>query len=270
MRKKREVNASLPKMKKITRKFLIKEYIKNKKNCSQIAKQINCGEVTIWRALNKFQIKTRTSSEALKLILDTEEYRQSASKRILGKLNPNFKHGETLKKHFCIDCGNEIYYKSIRCSNCWGIFNSGTNHYLFKGEGNRTCDKIDYCSKCKKEITVGSKSGYCKSCSHKGKLNISYIDGHCYDPYPSEFNKQLKESIRDRDGHKCQYCGKTEEHERQELNKVLSIHHIDYDKTNCKETNLISLCQTCNITVNANRDYYFAFFTEVINCLLVL
>jgi hypothetical protein len=37
----------------------------------------------------------------------------------------------------------------------------------------------------------------------------------------------------------------------------LDIHHIDYDKNNLQENNLISLCQKCHGKTNFNREYWF-------------
>ena len=34
----------------------------------------------------------------------------------------------------------------------------------------------------------------------------------------------------------------------------LSVHHIDYDKPNCKENNLILLCNICHSKTNYNRN----------------
>jgi len=39
---------------------------------------------------------------------------------------------------------------------------------------------------------------------------------------------------------------------------------IDYDKTNCNEKNLISLCGLCNRKANYNRDYWFAYYSYII------
>jgi len=70
--------------------------------------------------------------------------------------------------------------------------------------------------------------------------------------YPLEFNEELKEQIRDRDDHTCQVCKLREE----QLDRALDVHHIDYDKNNCEEENLISLCRSCHMTTNHNREYW--------------
>lgn len=49
----------------ITKEFLYKEYITNKKSQSQIARIIGCDRMTIGNNLRKHHIKTRTISLAL-------------------------------------------------------------------------------------------------------------------------------------------------------------------------------------------------------------
>ena len=153
--------------------------------------------------------------------------------KLTGKLNPNFKHGETLKKHYCKDC------KTV---------------------------EINY-------DTFANGEGRCKHCArieqYKDPSNHpAWLGGLSRLPYTIEFNASLKEAIRDRDGHICQYCGKTERQEIKDYNKALAIHHIDYNKENCNDTNLISLCCECNTKANKNRDFWFAYFTEVmLSCL---
>ena len=70
-----------------------------------------------------------------------------------------------------------------------------------------------------------------KLINQSGKNNSNYIDGRCSKKY---------------------YCACGKE-----------IHHIDYDKKNCNENNLITLCLRCHRKTNANRrfwQYYFNFF----------
>ena len=93
-----------------------------------------------------------------------------------------------------------------------------------------------------------------------GKNNPNYIDGRSKFPYPLEFTPELKESIRKRDNYECQNCGMTEEEHLIVLGKTLPIHHIDYCKQNCKEDNLITLCNQCNVRANKNRDYWYSYF----------
>jgi len=90
--------------------------------------------------------------------------------------------------------------------------------------------------------------------------NPNWRGGISFEPYTPEFNRQLKELIRQRDGYKCQLCGMPEI----ENIERLSIHHIDYIKKNCLPDNLIALCRSCNGKVNSNRDYWTEYFKEKI------
>ena len=82
-----------------------------------------------------------------------------------------------------------------------------------------------------------------------GKLSSSYKNGNSTLPYGFEFTKAFKKLIRDRDSNRCQRCGAKKNKDR-----VLEIHHIDFDKINNDPTNLITLCGKCNIYFNFHRD----------------
>ena len=78
-------------------------------------------------------------------------------------------------------------------------------------------------------------------------------------PYPALFYRiSMKERIRKRDNYQCQLCGKYQS----EFTQKLTIHHIDYDKENLSDDNLTSLCRSCNSKVNANRDFWYNFFSQ--------
>ena len=84
-----------------------------------------------------------------------------------------------------------------------------------------------------------------------GKKHYNWQGGISFEPYTPEFNGQLKESIKKRDNDTCRLYGE---------NKGLAIHHIDYNKKNNNEDNLITLCRSCNSIVNFNRLYWINFF----------
>ena len=73
---------------------------------------------------------------------------------------------------------------------------------------------------------------------------------------PHRWNEILKASIRERDNHQCQICGKS----TKQNSRKLDVHHIDYDKNNLDPENLISLCLNCHRKTNGNRDIYQEYF----------
>lgn len=91
-----------------------------------------------------------------------------------------------------------------------------------------------------------------------GKNHPNWQGGITFEKYPLGWNKTFKEQIRYRDGYRCQICGKPEV----EHGKKLHIHHIDYDKNNLNEDNLITLCNSCHCRTNFRRDYWIEVFTE--------
>ena len=95
---------------------------------------------------------------------------------------------------------------------------------------------------------------------HRGEKHHNWQGGMSYNPYPLEFNKKLKLKIRARDNFVCCLCGRTEKEELEELNRVLSINHIDFNKNNCTEDNLNTLCVRCNIRINKEREKWSNYF----------
>ena len=77
-------------------------------------------------------------------------------------------------------------------------------------------------------------------------------DPHYNSPYPPEFNEKLRERIRERDGRKCVGCNKTEN----ELRKKCDVHHVDGNKYNNAEENLISYCARCHHNITDHRRKY--------------
>ena len=55
--------------------------------------------------------------------------------------------------------------------------------------------------------------------------------------YPNEFNKRTTEHIRALDNRRCRMC---------KAKRKLYVHHIDLDRENNEDNNLISLCAKCH------------------------
>lgn len=190
----------------------------------------------------------------------------------VGKNNPKYIDGRTSKKSYCIDCGTLKSENGKRCRPC---------SYKFK-------KKSYYCLDCNKELSR-KDAKRCHSCNNKnrwkslefrlkqlnrkrrsgwkhsektklmfsktrkGKDNGNWKGGVSRILYPPEFNKALKKKIYTRDGFTCQLCFKYP-------CNYLNAHHIDYDKQNCKEENLITLCRRCHNKTNNNREYWKNYF----------
>jgi len=131
------------------------------------------------------------------------------------------------------------------------------------------------CPICKKsfmaqESRAHNKRGhrvYCSAvCARTGyriyrvlSANPNWKGGLSFEPYGVEFNHDLKEAIRYRDNYTCQVSGKTEA----ELKHKLSVHHIDYDKTNNAPSNLISISKKIHGLTNGERPKWTQFFRKL-------
>jgi len=189
----------------------------------------------------------------------------------------------------CEFCGKEFelihaYIKRSKhyfCSRqCFGKWIAKTKAYTGKGHPGYKGGKTEMvCNFCGKKFwrwlseAKGCNNSYCdKTCYYnylecfggflKGEKHPGYIDGNGNFPHPLEFSEKLKEKIRQRDGNVCWCCDST----KKENGRKLAVHHIDYDKKNNKEENLISLCDSChgktNKTTNHNREFWQAYFIQ--------
>ncbi len=83
-----------------------------------------------------------------------------------------------------------------------------------------------------------------------GEKSANWHGGVSFEPYPPKFNGALKRKIRERDKYVCQLCGA----------EGKNVHHIDYDKEKCEQSNLITLCRSCHSKTNTDREEWMAYF----------
>lgn len=94
----------------------------------------------------------------------------------------------------------------------------------------------------------------------RGSLHPNWKGGISFEEYPINWTATLRRSIRERDRYTCKICS------LQQGDKVLDIHHIDYNKKNCNPENLITLCHRCHPRTNYNREYWKEFFKKFNLC----
>ena len=128
----------------------------------------------------------------------------------------------------------------------------------------RRKEKLIKCEECEALFyPVNSNIKYCsmecKNKAHSSRMtglnNSNYKTG---ENYKSEFIK-IREKIKARDNFKCRYCMCEEEiitylskgEEKKKSNLV--IHHIDENKHNNSESNLLTLCASCHITLHKTK-----------------
>lgn len=126
----------------------------------------------------------------------------------------------------------------------------------------------NHTKKAKKKLSIAKKGKL--NPEHSLRMlrenNPNWKGGITFEPYGIEFDKDLKDKIRERDNFTCQICSIDE----QNLKRKLSIHHIDYDKQNNKEENLISLCNICHCKTEYNRLKWILYFQTKLNKMEVI
>ena len=204
-----------------------------------------------------------------------------------GKNNPAYKDGRSLKLNYCLDCGKQIKWDSKRCIKCnaviFGKKHNGKNNPFF-GKYHTEKSKLkmgkirngienpayidgrtlikNYCIDCGIKLKGNSKR--CVKCNniffgntHSGKNSSTWQGGLSFYPYNEKWNYKLKEEIKKRDNYICQVCGK------KQIGRNLDVHHINYSKTNCRKSNLITLCNSCHTKTNYNRSFWYAYFKYI-------
>ena len=81
-----------------------------------------------------------------------------------------------------------------------------------------------------------------------GENNPNWKGGTSFLTYSPLFEKVMKEYIRARDDYNCQFC------DIPENGKAHAVHHIDHDKNNNLEQNLITLCGNCHNNETASKE----------------
>lgn len=123
--------------------------------------------------------------------------------------------------------------------------NAGENNPAYGKKGK---DSWTYGTKrterVKKLLSALKKGKYTK------ELNPNWQGGKSFELYPEEWTKELKTKIRQRDKFTCQLCGQN----------GYDVHHIDYNKKNCSEENLITLYRRCHPKTNHNRERWIKIF----------
>lgn len=101
-----------------------------------------------------------------------------------------------------------------------------------------------------------------------GKNNPAYKHGKANEPYPMDFNNNLREFIRNRDK-KCMICKMSRNVHKKYYKRDLIVHHIDGDKHNLDHINLISLCiyhhGKIQFIQDHLKDYFYSKIIDVVS-----
>ena len=91
----------------------------------------------------------------------------------------------------------------------------------------------------------------------------NWMNDKSSEKYTPSWTDNLREEIRIRDNYTCKICGFKQE-DMIGKHKKLPVHHIDYNKKNCEEKNLITLCISCHMKTGFKREYWIGYFKQFI------
>jgi len=158
----------------------------------------------------------------------------------------------------CIDCNKKLSRNDHkRCRDCYlkwlSIPKNNPNYghlerFIGKNNSNFKNGK-PHCEDCGK-ILINYNAKFCRKHFQLNDKNPNWKNGISELPYSFDF-RLISKKIIEKYNNICQLC----------FEKGIVTHHIDYNKMNNKNKNLICLCRKCNTKVNFNRDYWYAYFT---------
>ena len=107
-----------------------------------------------------------------------------------------------------------------------------------------------------KEVIEKSRATNIEKGTHRNERNPNWYGGISKIKIKRRTTKELKDKIKKRDGYRCQQCFSFQD----ELVQPLIVHHIDFNKLNDNETNLITLCNPCHSQLNYDRESWIDYF----------
>lgn len=95
------------------------------------------------------------------------------------------------------------------------------------------------------------------SLKRSGENSGTWKGGLSFEKYPEIF-KSSRKIIRNKYNFRCAECGISEF----QLNRKLDVHHIDFNKKNNNENNLIALCKKCHGNTQRNRQQWIEYYSK--------
>ena len=98
--------------------------------------------------------------------------------------------------------------------------------------------------------------------THRLEKNNKWKGGISYEDYDFAFSERFKEAIKLRDN-RCLLCNLSIINARL-LDKMMHVHHIDYNKKNTTKENCCTLCHNCHSSVQINKKQWTLFFRSLL------
>lgn len=167
----------------------------------------------------------------------SDETKRKISNSLKGQKNPNF--------------GNKNIEHSIRMT--------GPGNPMF-GKTHNIVSKSCISYKAKIRLSVPENNpNFGNGYKIRGRKNPNWRGGISFEPYCFVFkDKDWRSYIYKRDKEKFCWNPQCSGNGTKEV-----LHHINYDKKDCRYSNIIKICNSCNSVVNFNREWWQSFFEEI-------
>jgi hypothetical protein len=164
-------------------------------------------------------------------------------------------------------CSRKCYYASkksyVTCIVCGKLYGLGREHR--NNGGNKFCSsKCQHINQQKTKILLK-----CLECNiyfyvSPSKLSQKFCSKNCANKYktldivgdyPKEFYK-IRKIILKEANNKCLICNEF----------ANNVHHVNYNKMDSSELNLVALCSSCHAKTNYNRNFWEIRINWIIGC----
>ena len=186
-------------------------------------------------------------------------------------LHPGETHQDVKERvgNLCIDCGILIAPQSTRCKSCEQKYRRGQG-WLPHGNARikRICEICDTEFWAKKSLVDRGGGRFCsRKCTYAYRRTLKrekawwIWKGGKRNEYGDGWDNELRERVRNRDRQMCVLCG-----DEYNGGRRLTVHHIDYGKSNNHSSNLVALCKRCHGKVHktGNEQHWIALFLDYI------
>jgi len=241
-----------------------------------LSKKFNCGITGLNSFLRRNNVKLKLkgkpkgSVSPIKGKTYEEYYGSEKAKEIknklsdFNKLNLKRENNPFYGKHHLEETKDKLRIKAINrwqnqeffnkmCSIRKELFKSGKIIAHCKGKNRYNYEPLRRTGDASKGIPKTYEQRKKSSATKQGISLDKWERFTGFDPYTPEFNKEFKNLVKLRDNFCCLNCGISEQKHIILKGKKLTVHHIDYNKENTCLINCCTLCNSCNIKVNAHR-----------------
>lgn len=258
--------------------YLQEEYVDNIRSASSITKEVDWSITYVLKKIRDFGFEVRSKRfyyDNRSTIPSRQKYRHILTREFL-------EEEYVKKKRSAGNIGKELgIYHVVICDYIrrYGI-PMRDKYFHHQGERNpnwgkplsdETKEKLSRANKGKRAWSLGlTKENNATlariSQNLKGRKrpditlekHPNWQGGKSFEPYGMDFTEELRNHIRERDNHACRMCNETD------LDYKLHVHHVDYDKENNTECNLVSLCKPCHTKTNFNREVWTTYFKKLL------